>query len=69
MNAGSIVEIREPARGFEPGTRGIVTSTDPITGLVTVAIRTDDPVPILVPFSPETLFLVEAGAGSPVDRA
>ena len=61
MQAGNVVEIRKPARGFEAGKRGVIRAVDEALGTVTVAFGTPGLPPVLVLFSPETLGLVARG--------
>jgi len=66
MQAGNIVKIRQPARGLEAGVRGVVWSVDDALGTVTVAVETPEPAPLLIPFSPEVLDVVEPGDAGPI---
>lgn len=66
MEAGSVVQICQPARGLEAGIRGVVWSVDDALGTVTVALETSEPVPPILPFSPGTLGLVAQDDAGPI---
>jgi hypothetical protein len=58
MQAGNVVEIRQPARGLEAGARGVVHAFDEALERVTVAFGRPGLPPVLILFSPGTLGLV-----------